>query len=268
MTAAGWLDTHFEANRPEYEAMLRSVPFEPGSRVLDAGCGSGSFLPLLAELVGPAGRITAFDLAPDNVAFVQERITRWDLACPVQTRAGTLVDLPFPADHFDAVWCSNTLQYLTDAEVMTALREFRRVVRHEGLVAIKEYDGLRLEPTPMYFIQHNAEASWKAKPRPGYRVPGGHRGPTLPTLLREAGLVEVWARSTNIERWAPLRPVEEQLWRDALSSWASGALHRDLPAADLSLWRELSEPAGLAAFLARPDFYSREVNVVAVGRVV
>jgi hypothetical protein len=86
--------------------------------------------------------------------------------------------------------------------------------------------------------------------------------------LREAGDTEVWARSTTIERWAPLRPVEHQLWRDALSSWASKAVRLDLPVADLALWRELSEPAGLAAFLAHPDFYSREVNVLCVGRVV
>jgi hypothetical protein len=85
--------------------------------------------------------------------------------------------------------------------------------------------------------------------------------------LREAGYVEVWARSTNIERWAHLRPVEHQLWRDALSSWASGALHLDLPMADLALWSELSQPAGLATFLAHPEFYSRKVNVVCVGRV-
>jgi hypothetical protein len=49
--------------------------------------------------------------------------------------------------------------------------------------------------------------------------------------------------------------------------WAGDALRPGLPAADLALWRELSEPAGLAAFLAHPDFYSREMNVVAVGRV-
>ena len=52
LTASGWLDTHFEACRPEYEAMLDSVGIEPGWRVLDAGCGSGTYLPLLTKLEG------------------------------------------------------------------------------------------------------------------------------------------------------------------------------------------------------------------------
>jgi hypothetical protein len=153
---------------------------------------------------------------------------------------------------------------------MTALQEFRRVVRPGGLVAVKEVDGVgfRLEPTPPGFMQNYGDAMWKAKPKPGCRISGARRGPTLRTYLREAGYAEAWGRSTVIERWAPLRPVEHQLWRDALSSWASGALRLDLPTADLALWRELSEPAGPAAFLAHPDFYSREVNVVCVGRVV
>ena len=63
-TEAGFLDAHFEACRPEYEAMLRSVGLQPGWTVLDAACGGGSYLPLLAETVGSGGAIAAFDLAP------------------------------------------------------------------------------------------------------------------------------------------------------------------------------------------------------------
>jgi SAM-dependent methyltransferase len=268
-TASSQPDAHFEANRPEYEAMLRSVPFEPGSHVLDAGCGSGGFVPLLAALVGPAGQITALDLAPENVAVVRERITSWGLPCPVQTQVGTLLDLPFPARHFDAVWCSNTTQYLSDAELAAALRELRRVVRPGGLVAIKDADGgaVRFDPTPSSFMERRRDAGNKATGRVGMPNPG-LRAPMLRTWLREAGFAEVWARSTVIERWAPLRVVEQQFWGDALRLFAGQALQLELPAADLTLWRELSEPAGAAAFVARPDFYCREVNVVAVGRVV
>src|SRR4051812_35021645 len=60
-TQAGMLDTHFEAARPEYEAMLRSAGLQLGWHVLDAGCGGGSFVPLIAEAVGPTGHVTAFD---------------------------------------------------------------------------------------------------------------------------------------------------------------------------------------------------------------
>jgi ribosomal protein L11 methylase PrmA len=60
LTNTGWLDAHVEANRPEYEAMLRSVAFAPGWHVLDAGCGSG-ILAQIGQLVryAPGARSSA-----------------------------------------------------------------------------------------------------------------------------------------------------------------------------------------------------------------
>src|SRR6185437_2199159 len=97
-TEGAWLDVHFEAARPEYEAQLRAVGIQPGWRVLDAACGSGSFLPWLAELVGPDGQLAALDLAPENVALVERRIAEWGLPYPVEARAGTVLDLPYLDD--------------------------------------------------------------------------------------------------------------------------------------------------------------------------
>ncbi len=48
LSEGSYLDSHFETMRPEYEAMIRSVGLTSGWSVLDAGCGGGSFLPLLA----------------------------------------------------------------------------------------------------------------------------------------------------------------------------------------------------------------------------
>ncbi len=110
----------------------------------------GSFLPWLAELVGPSGALTALDLARDNVALVERRMQGWDLPCPVEVQAGTVLALPYPDASFDAVWLANSSQYLTDDELATTLAEFRRVVRPGGLVAIKDSDGelSRLAPGP------------------------------------------------------------------------------------------------------------------------
>src|SRR5262249_53065261 len=83
-TEAGFLDLHFDACRPEYEAMLRSVGIQPGWRILDAGCGGGSFLPLLAELVGARGAIAALDMADDSITAVQARAARGEFACSVE----------------------------------------------------------------------------------------------------------------------------------------------------------------------------------------
>jgi ubiquinone/menaquinone biosynthesis C-methylase UbiE len=132
LAGVDWLDVHFEAERPEYEALLRSVGLRPGWHVLDAGSGAGGFLPLIAAEVGPTGRITALDLAPESVAAVARRIAGWALDCPVSTRVGSVLDLPLADGCLDAVWFANTSQYLSDHELRTALAEFKRVLRPGG----------------------------------------------------------------------------------------------------------------------------------------
>ena len=65
--------------------MIRSVGIQPGWRVVDAGCGSGSFLPLLAKLVGSEGHISAFDLAPENIEAVENLVNSGRIDCSVRT---------------------------------------------------------------------------------------------------------------------------------------------------------------------------------------
>jgi SAM-dependent methyltransferase len=48
-----------------------------------------------------------------------------------------LTDLsPIPANHADAVWASHCIEHLYEHQVMTALNEFRRVVRDDGFVCV------------------------------------------------------------------------------------------------------------------------------------
>ena len=153
LSDADWLDTHFAWMRPEYEEMLRWVGIKRGWRVLDAASGPGSFLPLMSELVGPEGKIDAIDLAPENISVLERRAAAEKWPTPVMTQVGNILNLPYADGAFDAVWCANTTQYLTDDELQVMLREFRRVVRPGGSVAVKDYDITlqQIHPTGQHF---------------------------------------------------------------------------------------------------------------------
>lgn len=263
-----WLDVHFEACRPEYEAMLRMVGVQMGWRVLDAGCGSGSFMPLLAELVGPKGSLVALDTAPANIAAIEGRLDVSPLGCSVALEVGSLEALPFADASFDGVWCANVFQYFPDAAVPSLLGELRRVVRAGGLVAVKDVDMtlFRVEPTPPFLVDHLSEASLRDEEF-GAWSQGSLRGRTLRRHLEAAGLSEVWQRTFVIERWAPLRPVEQRFWADWLRFLAQAALGRDIPADERNMWRPLLDPDDPRNPTKDPTFYASEGQCLAVGRV-
>ena len=266
LSDVAWLDAHFEQSRAIYEAMAQAVGLEPGWRVVDTGCGPGSFLPTLAALVGSGGSLTALDLDAENLATAEGRVAASPLACPVAFRQGSVVALPFPDRAFDAVWCANVSQYLTDDEFATALAECRRVVRPGGLVAVKESDALGGFWYPM-----DPAIWWRmadAMLRQGnVQFRGVVRAAVLRRWLERAGLEDVRQQLFPEEVWAPLTATERAGQGGMLRFLASLAGHLDLPEDDRPYWRAQDDPAHPDALVNHPEFYRRGGYDLAVGRV-
>ncbi|MBW2618237.1 MAG: class I SAM-dependent methyltransferase, partial [Deltaproteobacteria bacterium] len=82
-------------------SVIQALQLPWGSQGLDAGCGIGSHTLLLAEAVGPAGRVTGLDLCPEFLAQARKRAGRSDLSKRVSFQPGDLARLPFNDDAFD-----------------------------------------------------------------------------------------------------------------------------------------------------------------------
>lgn len=104
--------------------------------------------------------------------------------------------LPFDNNSFDAIWCSNVFQYLTDEEMEQALNEFVRVVRPGGLIAIKELDltASFVGPDPIIFW-HIVEKSSTS-----IQIQSTLRTHDLPILATHSGL-EVLSYNTFLVEW-------------------------------------------------------------------
>lgn len=265
-TGADWLDLHFAAMQPECEAMVRWVGIEPGWCVLDAAAGSGSLLPLLTELVGPHGAVSAIDLAPEKVAEIEERVRQANWSAPVEARTGSVTALPYVSGTFDAVWCANVTEYLTDDELRQMLAEFRRVVRPGGLVAIKEWDntGQLLLPGPPLLLTHLDEAALRAGDTWAH---GLFRVAAIPQWLRAAGFRAIRQKPTLVLRFQPLRPVERRFICNMVRALTVQAEAVDLPADELAAWRKLAETDAEDHIVNDPDFQFRVVQTVFVGQV-
>lgn len=265
LSQAMYLDARFLAAQPEYEDMLRSVGIAKSWHVLDAGSGSGPYLPLLCELVGASGRVAALDLAPENIRACQVRLDDLHPACRVETKVGTLLQVPFGDAMFDAVWCANTSQYLSDEELSAVVSEFKRVTRRGGRIAIKEGD-----ITCVQIASIDPAIMWRyidAARRQDRQHAGLIRAIDLPDWLRRAGLVNVRAKTTVIARFGPFRPVERVALGDMIKFTAKAALNSMVPDSDKREWQSLLQRLEDEHLMDQADFFFREGAIVAVGDV-
>lgn len=107
----------------------------PGDTVIDATMGNGHDTAMLAELVGPQGRVIAFDVQPDAVAHTRARLaeagllTRCQLHCLGHEHVAEAVDAPVQAAVFNLGWLPGG-----DKTVTTRWETTRQAV--EGCLAL------------------------------------------------------------------------------------------------------------------------------------
>jgi ubiquinone/menaquinone biosynthesis C-methylase UbiE len=110
-----------------------------GDRVLDVATGRGAVLFAAAELVGDGGYVVGVDLAQEMVDLTQADIRIRGIENATVGRGDAERLDAFDDGEFDCVTCAFAIFFLPDADA--ALREFHRVLRPGGTVALSSWRG-------------------------------------------------------------------------------------------------------------------------------
>jgi SAM-dependent methyltransferase len=126
--ARDWADFQEGTVRPVFEAVLERTRVGPGTRYLDAGCGSG----MAAEMAAARGaEVSGVDAAEAMLAIARSRVPAGDF------RRGDLEELPLAGETFDVVTGFNSLQYAGNP--VAALREAGRVTKRGGAIVVMTF---------------------------------------------------------------------------------------------------------------------------------
>lgn len=152
--------------------MLAEAGLRAGQHVLDAGCGAGDLLPVLAQLVGPGGRVTGLDL--DGAVATAFPVVEGDIEGPD----------PLPGAAFDLVLARRVLFHLADP--VAALRRLWRWVRPGGALLVLDVDLTAARSVPQQpLLERGMRLVADALRRAGRDTEIGTR---MPALFVDAGL--------------------------------------------------------------------------------
>jgi SAM-dependent methyltransferase len=207
-----------------------------GLTLLDVGSGPGTITLDLAERVAP-GHVTGVDAAPAIVEKAANLVLESG-ARNVDFVVDDAYALDAADDSFDVVHAHQVLQHLE--RPVDALREFRRVVKPDGIVAARDvdYEGVIWYPLipaldewlEVYLATHRGSSG---EPAAGRR---------LKAWARDAGFAEVVSTATS---WLFEDAVDRAWWggmwadRVVASDFARRAI--DLGVADQAALERISE---------------------------
>lgn len=115
--------------------VVKEVGIKEGHRVLDFGCGSGSYVTAVSELVGKSGKVYALDVQPLAIEMVK-KVTAKNKLTNVET---ILSDRKtgLPDDSIDVVLLYDVFHDLKDPDGV--LEELHRVLRPDRILSLSDH---------------------------------------------------------------------------------------------------------------------------------
>lgn len=174
-TASWAVDPFQEKDRPKIARLLTAAEIQPGVHVLEPGCGTGRLTGILAEAVGPRGKVLALDISAAMVRVCRDRIGK---RTNVRVLHVAHEEYAIEPDRFDAVVCHQVVPHFDDPPV--AFATITHGLKPGGRLVVVHF-------APAAVI--NAIHRTAAPPIQQDRLPPPER---MRVLLMEAGFVVDW----------------------------------------------------------------------------
>jgi ubiquinone/menaquinone biosynthesis C-methylase UbiE len=115
--------------------IVKEVGITEGFRVLDYGCGSGSYITAVVELVGKSGKVYALDIQPPTIAMVKKIVAKKQLMNVETILSDCKTGLP--DDSMDRVLLYDVFHELSDPDGV--LEELYRVLKSDGILSFSDH---------------------------------------------------------------------------------------------------------------------------------
>lgn len=133
---AEWLLRETREKEENVSLLMESLGVEPGQTVCDLGCGNGAHTLLLAERVGPDGKVLAVDIQPEMLEMLRKRQEEAGHE-NIERILGDEDDPKLAAGSCDLILLVDVYHEFSDPEAM--LGHMRRALKPDGRIALVEF---------------------------------------------------------------------------------------------------------------------------------
>jgi ubiquinone/menaquinone biosynthesis C-methylase UbiE len=134
--AANWLIRAERESEEDPAQMLGQLGLTPGMVVCDMGCGNGFYSLILAEKVGPTGKVLAVDIQPEMLQLLSRRAAESKRE-NIDMILGTVTDPKLPPGEVDLVLMVDVYHEFSHPREMLAA--IRKSLKPEGRIALVEF---------------------------------------------------------------------------------------------------------------------------------
>jgi ubiquinone/menaquinone biosynthesis C-methylase UbiE len=120
------------------KVLLDQAELRPGQRVLDIGCGTGTFAILITRRC-PQVEVIGLDPDPKALARARKKAQRFGVS--VEFDQGFSDALEYPAASFDGVFSTFMFHHLEGDQKQQTLLEVRRVLKSGGFLHLLDFSG-------------------------------------------------------------------------------------------------------------------------------
>jgi len=109
---------------------------QPGNKVLEIGCATGSLSVAAKKKVGNSGSVSAIDIIPGMIKVSSEKAMKANLE--IDFKEGSIDNIPFLDSQFDVVICSFMIFHMSEKVRIAGIGEIFRVLKPGGRVLIMD----------------------------------------------------------------------------------------------------------------------------------
>jgi ubiquinone/menaquinone biosynthesis C-methylase UbiE len=170
------------------DKLIQKANIQPGMKVLDLGCGTGT-LTVMLKHAHPQAKVTGLDADPQVLDIARDK----SRGLNIQWDEGFASYLPYPDSVFDRVVSSLAIHHLTTDDKRRAFKEMYRVLKSQGKVYLLDFGA-----------PHSLVPRWMTKYMRRLEETADNFDGLIPHFITEAGFRSVNETEHFITIFGPL----------------------------------------------------------------